>query len=165
MKYWPAKGKAGFIVWRYLLRRDDPTPPPWTKEGKKRIEEGGWGELRVPENYEEVQAEKLKKKAAALEDKDKTGKSRGKKRNCQEELETESKIAKTVPVAKFKIPSEILEAMDQDKGNRSLGGSVDHLVTVQAEKLKKKAAAPRTRRLPCPALTPSARPASREPSR
>ena len=42
VKYWPQKGKAGFIVWRYLLRRDDPAPAPWTKEGKKRMEEGGW---------------------------------------------------------------------------------------------------------------------------
>jgi E3 ubiquitin-protein ligase UHRF1 len=24
VKYWPHKGKAGFIVWRYLFRRDDP---------------------------------------------------------------------------------------------------------------------------------------------
>ena len=23
VKYWPEKGKSGFIVWRYLLRRDD----------------------------------------------------------------------------------------------------------------------------------------------
>jgi E3 ubiquitin-protein ligase UHRF1 len=41
VKYWPEKGKSGFIVWRYLLKRDDPTPAPWTKEGKKRIEELG----------------------------------------------------------------------------------------------------------------------------
>ena len=83
MKYWPEKGQAGFIVWRFLLRRDDPTPPPWTEEGQRRIEEGGWGELKVPENYYENLAEKLKKKAAALEDKEESGKSRGKKRNIQ----------------------------------------------------------------------------------
>ena len=28
-------------MWRYELRRDDPTPPPWTEEGQKRIEELG----------------------------------------------------------------------------------------------------------------------------
>merc|ERR1711915_697785 len=39
VKYWPEKGKSGFIVWRYLLRRDDPIPAPWTKKGMKRIEE------------------------------------------------------------------------------------------------------------------------------
>ena len=40
-KYWPEKGKSGFIVWRYLLKRDDPIPAPWTKDGKKRIERLG----------------------------------------------------------------------------------------------------------------------------
>lgn len=39
VKYWPNKGKSGFLVWRFLLRRDDPTPAPWTREGKKRIKE------------------------------------------------------------------------------------------------------------------------------
>ncbi|XP_012278380.1 E3 ubiquitin-protein ligase UHRF1 isoform X2 [Orussus abietinus] len=37
VKYFPERGKSGFSVWRYLLRRDDPAPAPWTAEGKKRI--------------------------------------------------------------------------------------------------------------------------------
>ena len=55
VKYWPEKRRTrkscrndvketndaqdeeGVIVWRFLLRRDDPTPSPWTKEGKNRI--------------------------------------------------------------------------------------------------------------------------------
>lgn len=41
VKYWPEKGKSGFLVWRYLMRRDDPTPAPWTKAGGKRIKELG----------------------------------------------------------------------------------------------------------------------------
>lgn len=41
MKYWPEKGKSGFLVWRYLLRRDDDEPGPWTKEGKDRIKRLG----------------------------------------------------------------------------------------------------------------------------
>lgn len=41
VKYWPEKGKSGFIVWRYLLRRDDSEPAPWTEEGKKRSEKLG----------------------------------------------------------------------------------------------------------------------------
>ncbi len=32
-------GKSGFIVWRYLLRRDDDEPAPWTPEGKPKAEE------------------------------------------------------------------------------------------------------------------------------
>jgi SAD/SRA domain len=28
VKYWPEKGRSGFLVWRYLLRRDDPSLAP-----------------------------------------------------------------------------------------------------------------------------------------
>lgn len=41
VRYWPEKGKSGFLVWRYLLRRDDTEPGPWTKEGKDRIRKLG----------------------------------------------------------------------------------------------------------------------------
>ena len=37
MKFWPEKGRRGFLVWRYLLRRDDAQQAPWSKEGIKRI--------------------------------------------------------------------------------------------------------------------------------
>lgn len=35
VKYYPEKGKSGFIVWKYLLRRDDPNPAPWEKGGQE----------------------------------------------------------------------------------------------------------------------------------
>lgn len=38
VKYYPDVGKSGFRVWRYVLRRDDPSPAPWTKEGKAKID-------------------------------------------------------------------------------------------------------------------------------
>ncbi|KAJ1915143.1 hypothetical protein H4219_004476 [Mycoemilia scoparia] len=41
VKYWPEKGKTGFIVWRYLFRRSDDEPAPWTEEGKAIIAELG----------------------------------------------------------------------------------------------------------------------------
>lgn len=41
MKYWPERGKSGFLVWRYLLRRDDTEPEPWTREGKDRTRQLG----------------------------------------------------------------------------------------------------------------------------
>lgn len=41
VSYKPKVGEAGFRVWTFHLRRDDPTPAPWTAEGKKRIEELG----------------------------------------------------------------------------------------------------------------------------
>ena len=66
--YWPQKGKAGFIVYRYLLRRDDDEPAPWTPEGKKLIAELGLdkmdrrkrGEAEHDKEQEEGQEQKGK---------------------------------------------------------------------------------------------------------
>ena len=123
VKYWPQKGQAGFIVWRYLLRRDDPSPAPWTKQGKRRIEEGGWGYLRKPENYDEIQKEK-----------EGTSKKR-KNRGEEEEEEPGAKREKKAPVAKYKIPSDILEAMESDKKNRRLWTDVKSKVFTSREDL------------------------------
>ena len=41
VKYWPERGKSGFLVWRYQFRRDDPSPAPWTKAGKKKSQDLG----------------------------------------------------------------------------------------------------------------------------
>lgn len=41
VQYWPEKGKSGFLVWRYLLKRDDDEPAPWTRDGKERIKKLG----------------------------------------------------------------------------------------------------------------------------
>uniref|UniRef100_A0AAQ5Y511 E3 ubiquitin-protein ligase UHRF n=1 Tax=Amphiprion ocellaris TaxID=80972 RepID=A0AAQ5Y511_AMPOC len=41
VKYWPEIGKCGYLVWRYLLRRDDMEPAPWTPEGVERIKKLG----------------------------------------------------------------------------------------------------------------------------
>jgi len=41
VKYWPEKGKSGFVVWRYLFRRDDPEPAPWTAAGKRQSKKLG----------------------------------------------------------------------------------------------------------------------------
>ena len=47
VRYWPEKGQSGFLVWRYLLRRDDPDPAPWTAAGKRRILELGIQDMVV----------------------------------------------------------------------------------------------------------------------
>ncbi|KAM7142334.1 E3 ubiquitin-protein ligase UHRF1 isoform 2-T5 [Molossus nigricans] len=61
VRYWPEKGKSGFLVWRYLLRRDDNEPGPWTKEGKDRIKKLGLT-MQYPEGYLEALAKKEKEK-------------------------------------------------------------------------------------------------------
>lgn len=35
VKYYPETGKSGFRVWKYLLRRDDPSPAPWDPLAKQ----------------------------------------------------------------------------------------------------------------------------------
>jgi len=35
VKYYPQTGESGFIVWKFVLRRDDPSPAPWEKSAKK----------------------------------------------------------------------------------------------------------------------------------
>jgi len=126
VRYWPQKGASGFIVWRYEIRRDDPTPAPWSKEGKKRMEELGY-ELIYPEGYLEAEAEKEKAK-----EKEAAGKSgKGKKRKAEEDSQDEeeegsqedendnsnqqaSKKQKTVV---FQIPSEWAKLIDEDAKN------------------------------------------------
>ncbi|XP_023326891.1 E3 ubiquitin-protein ligase UHRF1 [Eurytemora carolleeae] len=50
VKYYKEVGQSGLVVWRYVLRRDDPSPAPWTKEGKKIKEERGWSVI-YPEGF------------------------------------------------------------------------------------------------------------------
>uniref|UniRef100_A0A8C7G188 E3 ubiquitin-protein ligase UHRF n=1 Tax=Oncorhynchus kisutch TaxID=8019 RepID=A0A8C7G188_ONCKI len=61
VKYWPEKGKSGFLVWRYLLKRNDDEPAPWTRDGKERIKKLGLI-MQYPEGYLEAQAAKEKEK-------------------------------------------------------------------------------------------------------
>ncbi|KAG5272990.1 hypothetical protein AALO_G00171520 [Alosa alosa] len=63
VKYWPEIGKCGFLVWRYLLRRDDQEPAPWTPEGAERIKKLGL-KVQYPPGYLEAMANKTKKEAS-----------------------------------------------------------------------------------------------------
>ncbi|XP_031817809.1 E3 ubiquitin-protein ligase UHRF2 isoform X2 [Sarcophilus harrisii] len=60
VKYWPEIGKCGFLVWRYLLRRDDVEPAPWTAEGIERSKNLRLS-VQYPPGYEEAMASKEKK--------------------------------------------------------------------------------------------------------
>ncbi|KAJ2026665.1 hypothetical protein GGI06_000055 [Coemansia sp. S85] len=67
VKYWRQKGESGHYVWRYLFRRDDPNPAPWTPEGKANIER--WG-LTL---FDESPQAKLEKAAAKRKGKEPSG--------------------------------------------------------------------------------------------
>ncbi|KAM3599831.1 uncharacterized protein V6R79_012356 [Siganus canaliculatus] len=64
VKYWPEIGKCGYLVWRYLLRRDDMEPAPWTPEGQERIKKLGLA-VQYPPGYLSAMANKTKKEACA----------------------------------------------------------------------------------------------------
>ncbi|KAM8742852.1 E3 ubiquitin-protein ligase UHRF2 isoform 2-T2 [Acanthopagrus schlegelii] len=64
VKYWPEIGKCGYLVWRYLLRRDDMEPAPWTPEGMERIKKLGLA-VQYPPGYLAAMANKTKKEACA----------------------------------------------------------------------------------------------------
>ncbi|MCI4386650.1 hypothetical protein PGIGA_G00064940 [Pangasianodon gigas] len=63
VKYWPEIGKCGFLVWRYLLRRDDVEPAPWTPEGLERSKKLGL-KVQYPPGYLEAMANKSRKEAS-----------------------------------------------------------------------------------------------------
>uniref|UniRef100_A0A8C7WXB3 E3 ubiquitin-protein ligase UHRF n=1 Tax=Oryzias sinensis TaxID=183150 RepID=A0A8C7WXB3_9TELE len=66
VKYWPEIGKCGYLVWRYLLRRDDLEPAPWTPEGLERIQKLGLV-VQYPPGYLAAMANKTKKEASEAE--------------------------------------------------------------------------------------------------
>ena len=101
MRYYPEKGKSGFIVWRYVLRRDDPIPAPWTNEGIKRIESLGL-EMVYPEGYLEFQ--KIKKSPAK------------KKRKALIGIELPSNKKKKQET--YQLDDKVSESIKQDKLNK-----------------------------------------------
>ncbi|KAK3723807.1 hypothetical protein QZH41_019484, partial [Actinostola sp. cb2023] len=112
VKYWPEKGKSGFIVWRYLFRRDDKTPAPWTKEGKKLVKSIGI-KMVYPEGFLEAQAKKEEEKGDKI-------KGKGKRKR---EKETASKSPSSSPVKKIKVPSissEMKTLIDTDTENNKI---------------------------------------------
>nr|XP_012218313.1 PREDICTED: E3 ubiquitin-protein ligase UHRF1-like [Linepithema humile] len=67
VKYYPTKGESGFRVWRYLLRRDDPDPAPWTKKGKERMAKLGL-KMIYPDGYTEAMKTNDKKRSRSDEE-------------------------------------------------------------------------------------------------
>jgi len=136
VKYWPEKGQSGFKVWRYMFRRDDTNPAPWTKEGKKKIEEQGI-KMNYPERYLEAQAEKEKEKKLKEKeqkenkegekenDDDNKKKRQYKKRKSQGDSQSElddSNIAVSPPAKKkkavgYKLDPDLSSAIKKDKEN------------------------------------------------
>uniref|UniRef100_A0A673YCF2 E3 ubiquitin-protein ligase UHRF n=1 Tax=Salmo trutta TaxID=8032 RepID=A0A673YCF2_SALTR len=114
VKYWPEKGKCGFLVWRYLLRRDDLEPAPWTPEGLARIQTLGLA-VQYPPGYVEAMANKTKKEANA-----RPGSTRSKKHPgrevCKESTEPRAKRQKMEE--SFQLTEQQQSLIKEDQPNR-----------------------------------------------
>uniref|UniRef100_A0A8C6T2D2 E3 ubiquitin-protein ligase UHRF n=1 Tax=Neogobius melanostomus TaxID=47308 RepID=A0A8C6T2D2_9GOBI len=110
VKYWPEKGKSGFLVWRYLLRRDDSEPAPWTKDGKDRIKKLGLT-IQYPAGYQ-----KEKENKNETEDSEGTPNKSKRKRKSQ----GSAKTPKKTKVEAYKLTKEQKALIKSDEQNKKL---------------------------------------------
>lgn len=126
VKYFPQKGKSGFSVWRYLLRRDDPTPAPWTDEGKKRMESLGLKLIRYKpvENGTEPNS-KNKSDKSDVEPAEKKNKSTKKKSKIAEKM---SKSTKRLHTDKLDDPEDQPQTKKTKRESYKLDESIEELI-------------------------------------
>uniref|UniRef100_A0A672RWK9 RING-type E3 ubiquitin transferase n=2 Tax=Sinocyclocheilus grahami TaxID=75366 RepID=A0A672RWK9_SINGR len=120
VKYWPEKGKSGFLVWRYLLKRNDDEPAPWTREGKERIKKLGLT-MQYPEGYLEAVAAKEKEKENKNdEDVDETPTKGKRKRKSQTGSSPAKSTPKKMKVEAYKLSKEQKVLIKDDELNKKL---------------------------------------------
>ncbi|XP_054573464.1 E3 ubiquitin-protein ligase UHRF1 [Eptesicus fuscus] len=135
VRYWPEKGKSGFLVWRYLLRRDDDEPGPWTKKGKNRIKQLGLT-MQYPEGYLEALAKKEKEKEKENrkrpteeeeekeeeeeEEEDFTSPRKGKRRSKSEGTCSPRVTPKKTKVEPYSLTAQQKSLIKQDQSNTKL---------------------------------------------
>uniref|UniRef100_A0A6Q2X8D5 E3 ubiquitin-protein ligase UHRF n=1 Tax=Esox lucius TaxID=8010 RepID=A0A6Q2X8D5_ESOLU len=116
VKYWPEIGKCGFLVWRYLLRRDDVEPAPWTPEGLERIQKLGLT-VQYPPGYVVAMANRTKKEANARA---RPGSTRSKKQPgpavCKESAVPPAKRQKMEEA--FQLTEQQQSLIEQDQPNK-----------------------------------------------
>ncbi|XP_069692725.1 E3 ubiquitin-protein ligase UHRF1-like [Periplaneta americana] len=121
VKYYPENGKSGFIVWRYLFRRDDDSPAPWTPEGKKLIKRHGLEKPLVPEGFLEAN-EKRNKSDKPLVSKQETKKQGCKQRKRPRDILKDSESLgpknKQVKVVEFKLDSDLKKLISQEDNTK-----------------------------------------------
>ncbi|XP_064424557.1 E3 ubiquitin-protein ligase UHRF1 [Latimeria chalumnae] len=127
VKYWPEKGKSGFLVWRYLLKRDDEEAAPWTKEGEKRIKKLGLT-MQYPEGYLEAVANKEKEKENKNDEEFEMASKGKRKRKSKTEDEVDSSLSpkgspKKLKVEAYKLTPEQKTLIKEDEQNKKLWSS------------------------------------------
>ncbi|XP_053559147.1 E3 ubiquitin-protein ligase UHRF1 [Bombina bombina] len=124
VKYWPEKGKSGFLVWRYLLRRDDDEPAPWTKDGKERMKKLGLT-MQYPEGYLESLASKEREKENQSEDELETpSKGKRKRKSDKSEISVSNGTPKKTKIESYKLSQEQKSLIKSDVANSKLWGDV-----------------------------------------
>ncbi|XP_027561980.1 E3 ubiquitin-protein ligase UHRF1 [Neopelma chrysocephalum] len=127
VKYWPETGKSGFLVWRYLLRRDDEEPAPWTKEGKDRMKKLGLT-MQYPEGYLEAVANKDKEKENNGEDEfDTPGKGKRKRKSAggeEKPVTSPAGTPKKTKVEPYKLTAQQKSLIKSDEANEKLWNEV-----------------------------------------
>uniref|UniRef100_A0A8B9LLJ1 E3 ubiquitin-protein ligase UHRF n=1 Tax=Astyanax mexicanus TaxID=7994 RepID=A0A8B9LLJ1_ASTMX len=123
VKYWPEKGKSGFLVWRYLLKRNDDESAPWTRDGKERIKKLGLT-MQYPEGYLEAVAakekEKEKEKENKSEDEAETPTKGKRKRKSLEKHSPSKNTPKKIKVEAYKLTKEQKALIKEDELNKKL---------------------------------------------
>uniref|UniRef100_A0A3Q3S6P5 E3 ubiquitin-protein ligase UHRF n=1 Tax=Mastacembelus armatus TaxID=205130 RepID=A0A3Q3S6P5_9TELE len=130
VKYWPEIGKCGYLVWRYLLRRDDLEPAPWTPEGVERIKKLGLA-VQYPPGYLAAMANKTKKEACARpgrggRSKPYPGRGRPRRQQSPPAAEPPSKRVKIEET--FQLSEQQQQLIREDTANKKLWDeAVEHL--------------------------------------
>lgn len=115
VKYFPERGLSGFVVWRYLIRRDDPNPAPWSKEGQEL-------EVLYPEGYKEAQAEKERAKAEENKAKQ-TGQKRKRKPENNGGVQTLLNFTvspKKLKTANYELDPDVKNLIENDTDNEKI---------------------------------------------
>uniref|UniRef100_A0A8C9L984 E3 ubiquitin-protein ligase UHRF n=1 Tax=Pavo cristatus TaxID=9049 RepID=A0A8C9L984_PAVCR len=120
VKYWPETGKSGFLVWRYLLRRDDEEPAPWTKEGKDRMKKLGLT-MQYPEGYLEAVANKDKENNG---DDEFDAPGKGKRKRKSAVINSPAGTPKKTKVEPYKLTSQQKSLIRSDEANEKLWNEV-----------------------------------------
>ncbi|XP_033051288.1 E3 ubiquitin-protein ligase UHRF1 [Trachypithecus francoisi] len=136
VKYWPEKGKSGFLVWRYLLRRDDDEPGPWTKEGKDRTKKLGLT-MQYPEGYLEALANREREKENSKREEEeqqeggftspRTGKGKWKRKSAgggPSRAVSPRRTAKKSKVEPYSLTAQQSSLIREDKSNAKLWNEV-----------------------------------------
>ncbi|XP_051536879.1 E3 ubiquitin-protein ligase UHRF2-like [Myxocyprinus asiaticus] len=116
VKYWPEIGKCGFLVWRYLLRRDDLEPAPWTPEGIERSKKLGL-KVQYPPGYLEAMANKTRREASVRAvGRSSRGRKRGRPRSRASKKVEDEEEEKPVMEADEDLQSNGSENSPEDDG-------------------------------------------------